>query len=83
MGEVSPDTESVSESLSDQARPGFRKHDSYIEAIRSVIFHRNTGWPQKYVSEKTFKNNLIDKSIFFDLFLFSTQGPCVSCDIDK
>ena len=52
MGEVSPDTESVSESLSDQARPGFRKHDSYIEAIRSVIFDRNTGWPQKYVSEK-------------------------------
>ena len=37
VGEVSPDTESVSESLSEQpgqGRPGFRKHDSYIEAIR-------------------------------------------------
>ena len=36
VGEVSPDTESISESLSEQGggKPGFRKHDSYIEAVR-------------------------------------------------
>ena len=57
MGEVSPDTESVSESLSDQARPGFRKHDSYIEAIRSVKLADIQG-----VRKKIFLKNMCDIS---------------------